>query len=58
MATQRYVYETHETETRHQSLTAIGSTINEYANEGWRLVDTLERDGTTMGLIFERRVDD
>jgi hypothetical protein len=34
----------------------IESVINEYAKEGWRISETLERDGTTIGLIFEREV--
>jgi hypothetical protein len=30
--------------------------INEYAREGWRLTETFQRDGTTIGLLFEREV--
>jgi hypothetical protein len=34
----------------------IESVINEYASEGWRLSETFERDGTTIGMVFEREV--
>ena len=54
MANQRYVYTTHATETRPQNVTNTESVINEHAREGWRLVETLQHDGTTVGLVFER----
>ncbi len=54
MADQRYVYTTHATEVRGGKVRNLESVINEYANEGWRLVETLEREGTTVGLVFER----
>jgi hypothetical protein len=54
MAERRYVYTTHATEVRGESLGSIESVINEHAREGWRFVDTLDRDGTTVGLVFEQ----
>jgi len=56
MAEQRYVYTTHATEVRGGKMNNLESVINEYAGEGWRLVDTLDREGTTVGLVFEREV--
>lgn len=56
MADQRYVYTTHATEARSKKMGNLESVINEYAREGWRLSSTLERDGTTIGLVFERKV--
>jgi len=56
MADQRYVYTTHATEVRGRKMDNIESVINEYAGEGWRLTDTLQREGTTVGLVFEREV--
>jgi hypothetical protein len=57
MADQEFVYTTHATETRSNKMNNIESVINEYASEGWRLSETLERDGTTVGLVFERRLE-
>jgi hypothetical protein len=54
MAKQQYVYTTHRTEARGEKLGSIESVINEHAGEGWRFVDTLEEDGTTVGLVFEQ----
>jgi hypothetical protein len=34
----------------------IEAVINEHASEGWRFVDTLENGGTTVGLVFEREL--
>lgn len=56
MADQRYVYTTHRTEARDQQIGDLESIINEYAREGWRLANTVSRDGTTTGLVFEREV--
>jgi len=57
MADQRYVYTTHATEVRGGKVGNLESIINEYAAEGWRLIETLESEGTTVGLVFERAVD-
>jgi hypothetical protein len=54
MSERRYVYTTHGTQVRGGNLGSIESVINEHAREGWRFVDTLERDGTTVGLVFEQ----
>jgi hypothetical protein len=54
MAEQRYVYTTHRTEARGGKLESIESVVNEHAKEGWRFVDTLQEDGTTVGLVFEQ----
>jgi hypothetical protein len=54
MAEQQYVYTTHRTEARGGNLGSIESVVNEHAREGWRLVETLESDGTTVGLVFEQ----
>jgi len=54
MATQRYVYTTHETEARSSKVGNIESVINEHAREGWRLTNTMEQNGTTIALVFER----
>jgi hypothetical protein len=56
MADQRYVYTTHATEVRGGKMGNLESVINEYAREGWRLTETLSREGTTVGLVFEREV--
>lgn len=57
MDNQRYVYTTHATEVRGGKVGNLESIINEYADQGWRLDDTLESEGTTVGLVFERAVD-
>ena len=54
MAEQRYVYTTTQTQVRGEALNSIESIINEYASQGWRFVETLDRDGTTIGLVFEQ----
>ncbi len=54
MAEQKYVYTTHATEADPRKLDSIESVVNEHAREGWRFVDTLEKDGTTVGLVFEQ----
>jgi hypothetical protein len=54
MAERKYVYTTHATEPRGAKLSSIESVVNEYASEGWRLTETLENDGTTIGLVFEQ----
>ena len=54
MADQRYVYTAHETEARSRKIGNMESIINEYAREGWRLAETLEREGTTIGLQIGR----
>ncbi|MEF8784852.1 MAG: DUF4177 domain-containing protein [Haloarculaceae archaeon] len=54
MAEQKYVYTTHATEADPRKLDSIESVINEHAREGWRFIDTLEKDGTTVGLVFEQ----
>ncbi|MEF8814075.1 MAG: hypothetical protein V5A55_09685 [Halovenus sp.] len=57
MADQRYVYTLHETEVGGRKMGDLESIINEYAREGWRLSESLQRDGTTVGLVFERQVE-
>lgn len=55
---ERYVeYTTHATETRGRKMDNIEAIMNQYAEEGWRLSDTLQRDGTTVGLVFERPIE-
>jgi hypothetical protein len=54
MAERRYVYTTHETRPSGGQLDSIESVVNEHASEGWRFVETIERDGTTVGLVFEQ----
>ncbi|MFC7074023.1 DUF4177 domain-containing protein [Halovenus rubra] len=56
MAEQKYVYTTHATEARSGKISNIESVINEHASEGWRLAETLSREGTTIGLVFEREL--
>jgi hypothetical protein len=56
MSEQRYVYTTHETEAKSRKIGNLEAILNEYAREGWRLTETLESDGTTVGLVFEREV--
>jgi hypothetical protein len=56
MADQRYVYTTHQTEAKSRKIGNLEAIINEYAREGWRLNETLQQDGTTVGLVFEREV--
>jgi hypothetical protein len=49
-----FVYTTHGTEVRGGTIDSVESVINEHAAEGWRFVETLEEDGTTVGLVFEQ----
>lgn len=56
MADQQFVYTTHTTQARSGKIDNIESIINEHASEGWRLTETLQREGTTIGLVFEREV--
>jgi hypothetical protein len=51
-----YVYTTHRTQADGRKLDSIESVINQHAEQGWRLSETLENDGTTVGLVFEREV--
>lgn len=57
MAEQEYVYTMHATEARGRKMDNIESVVNEHAREGWRLTETLEREGTTIGLVFERELE-
>jgi len=52
---QQYVYTTHDLDP-NRGLADLESIVNEYAGEGWRLTDTVERDGSTASLVFEREV--
>ncbi len=36
------------------AIVPASETISTYAEEGWRLVETLEQNGTTEKLVFER----
>lgn len=54
MSEQQFVYTVYETEAHPDNLSDLDALINEYAQEGWRYIDTMERDGTTIGLIFEK----
>lgn len=56
VADQQYVYTIHETEATREAMGDLDAIINEYAREGWRLVETIAREGTTVGLVFERGV--
>lgn len=56
MSDQQYVYTLHETEGNKQSIGDLDAIINEYASEGWHLTETIARNGTTIGLVFEREV--
>jgi hypothetical protein len=56
MSDQRYVYTTHEIDPRSRDIRELESIVNEYANEGWRLSESLQEEGTTVGLLFEREV--
>ena len=58
MAGQRYVYTTHQTQVRPGKVSQLESIINEYAREGWRLAETLDADGSTVGLVFERSTEE
>jgi hypothetical protein len=53
MATE-YQYTTHRTTVNAQKVSSVEAAIEEYAGEGWRLVETLDAEGTTVGLVFER----
>jgi len=52
---QQYVYTTHELDP-NRGLADLESIVNEYAREGWRLTETVARDGSTLALVFEREV--
>jgi hypothetical protein len=56
MSDQQYVYTAHETDARGHDVGDLEAVVNEYASEGWRLSETLTRDGTTVALLFERAV--
>ncbi|WP_136688609.1 DUF4177 domain-containing protein [Halorhabdus amylolytica] len=56
MSDQQYVYTIHETEATREEMGDLDAIINEYAREGWQLVETVAREGTTVGLVFERAV--
>jgi len=56
MSEQRYVYTSHGTTAQSEIIGDIETVVNEYAREGWRLHETLEENGTTVGLLFEREV--
>lgn len=54
---QRYIYTTHGIGAEPGKVGDLESVISEYARQGWRLSETLDSDGTTIGLVFERQVD-
>jgi hypothetical protein len=54
MSERKYIYTTHKMEAHERKLSSIESVINEHAREGWRFVETMEREGTTIGLVFEQ----
>jgi hypothetical protein len=56
MAEQEFVYTIHGTGTHGRNMGNVESVVNEHASEGWRLADTVEQDGTTVGLVFEREL--
>jgi len=58
MSAQRYVYTTYEIGRKDGKIGDIESVISEYARQGWRLSETLSRNGTTIKLVFEREVQD
>lgn len=49
-----YEYATHRTTVSAQKVSSVEAVIDEYAAEGWRLAETLDAEGTTVGLVFER----
>lgn len=55
MSDQQYVYTTHELDT-NRGLADLESIVNEYASEGWRLSGTVEHEGSTAAIVFEREV--
>jgi hypothetical protein len=56
MSEQNYVYTTHQLSNPESAMENMESILNEYARQGWRLSDTVDRNGTTTGLVFERAV--
>lgn len=56
MSDQQYVYTTYQANVKRKNLGDLESVINEYASEGWRVSDTIQEDGTTVGLLFEREL--
>lgn len=56
MSDQRYVYTTYATEVERPNLGDLEGVVNEYASQGWRVSETVEQDGTTVGLLFERKI--
>ncbi len=54
---QQYEYKTVEVPVfvRHD-IEPIQPVLDEHATDGWRLKETLEMDGTTSALVFERPV--
>jgi len=49
-----YEYTTHRTTVSAQKVSSVEAVIEESAAEGWRFVETLDAEGTTVGLVFER----
>lgn len=48
-----------QTEQRYEyGVARATENINDYAEDGWRLIETVEKHGTTKKLIFERPIDD
>jgi hypothetical protein len=56
MSEQQYVYTTHEISNPGNRMKDLESILNEYAREGWRFSGTVDQQGTTTGLLFERAV--
>lgn len=56
MSDQQYVYTTHEISNPGNKINDLESILNEYAREGWRFNGTVQQNGTTTGLVFEREV--
>lgn len=54
MSDQQYVYTTHKVS--GDAIDDLEAIVNEYAREGWRFNGTVEKGGTTTGLLFEREV--
>lgn len=56
MSDQKYVYTTHTLSNPEREIPDLESILNEYAREGWRFDGTVEQQGTTTELLFERAV--
>ncbi len=53
---QRYEYTVVSLEKQIKPSRQLGDKLNEYAADGWRLVERIDMSGSTTAIVFERPI--